>query len=97
MTNEEQILVELKKINDQLVKNNPNRVILNNFLAGFFHSFGNFLGAIVLTFALIFVASRYNWAQIMAKSFQTMMSQVDWTKIVPQPTLNIDSSKLFQQ
>lgn len=98
MTPDDQILSELQKINqnlDQLnSKTNPVKNSLNNFLAGFFHSFGNLVGTIVIFFALIFIASRFNLTQILLRSFEQMMSQVNWSKIIPTPKIQIGPGTL---
>jgi hypothetical protein len=90
-----EILEELKKINLQLAKSNTSRIIYQNFLAGFFHSFGNFLGTIALFFAVIFIASQFNWTGALTKSFENFASQINWQKIIPQPTIKFDTKNLF--
>ncbi|MFZ2153369.1 MAG: hypothetical protein WAV41_04980 [Microgenomates group bacterium] len=83
MITESQILDELKKINQQLSRQNNGA--FRNFTAGFFHSFGYFLGTITVFAILAIIASRYNWAAMISKSMETMMSSINWSKIVPAP------------
>jgi len=85
MTNEEQILIELQKINLSLSKRSSAKVALDNFLAGLFHSVGYFIGTIVIFFVLAFFAQKYNFTAMVSKSFETMMTQINWAKIVPSP------------
>ena len=86
MTPEQEILAELKKINDQLAKQSNG--VGKNFLLGFFHSLGTFVGYIAIVLILAYFASKFNFMAIMSKSFEDMMSQINWTKIVPQPKIN---------
>jgi hypothetical protein len=96
MTQDDQILEELKKLNQNLdrlnSRNNPAKNILNNFSAGILHSFGSIVGSIVILLAFIYFASRLNLTQMIARSFEQMMSQVSWSKIIPQPKIQLDPS-----
>lgn len=87
MITENQILDELKKINNQLAKagGNPFRSYLN----GLMHSLGNFTGTVLIFFMLIYLASQYNLTEIMTKSFEKMMSQINWEKVIPVPKIEI--------
>ena len=85
MITEDQILVELKKINEQLSKQNKGAA--KSFVAGFMHSFGSFLGTTAIFIIVALYASRYNWPAMIGKSVETMMSQINWTNIVPTPEI----------
>lgn len=87
MTSDQEIITELKKINQQLSsqKSGPAR----NFFNGLFYSFGIFAGYIIIILSLAYFATQYNWAQLLGKSFESMMSQINWEKIVPQPKIQI--------
>lgn len=87
MISEDQILTELQKINQTLAKQNSGRVALNSFVAGFCHAFGNLIGSIVIFFILIYFASLFNWTGLITKSFEDMMSQINWSKMIPAPKI----------
>jgi uncharacterized membrane protein len=95
MITEDQILTELQKINQRLAKKNIFYTAWDNFVAGFFHSFGNLVGTLLIILALIYITSRFNVTKIFTDSFEQFMSQINWTKIVPQPRIQIDPN-LFQ-
>jgi hypothetical protein len=90
MITENQILEELKKINENLSKNNNS--LFKNYTAGLFHSFGNFTGTVLIFFMLIYLASQFNLTEIITKSFEKMMSQINWSKVIPVPKIQTPSS-----
>jgi hypothetical protein len=87
MITENQILEELKKINLQLSKAGGNP--LKSYFNGLMHSLGNFTGTVLIFFMLIYLASQYNLTEIMTKSFEKMMSQINWEKVIPMPKIEI--------
>lgn len=85
MITESQILAELQKINQQLSRQNAS--VLKSFSNGFFHSLGYFFGTAVVFFVFIYLASQFDWTRALSKSLESMMSQVNWNKVIPAPTL----------
>ena len=85
MITESQILAELQKINQQLSRQNTS--VLKSFSFGFFHSLGYFFGTAVVFFVFIYLASQFDWTRALSKSLESMMSQVNWNKVIPAPKL----------
>ena len=98
MTSDDQILSEIQKINQTLDKLNSKSNLaknsLNNFIAGFFHSVGNFFGTIIIFLILLLVASRLNLTQAFTSYFENWISKINWSKIIPPAKIELDS-KLF--
>lgn len=93
---DQEILIELQKINQQLAKSNTKKTVFNSFLAGFFHSFGSFIGTAALFLLALALASQLNWTQALSQQFEKFMSEINWEKIVPQPKVQFDSKSIFQ-
>ena len=87
MISEDQILVELKKLNEELRR--QNNTVLKSFSYGFFHSLGYFFGTTVVFFVFIYLAAQFDLTKALSKSFESMMSQVNWNKIVPAPKIQL--------
>jgi hypothetical protein len=84
---DQEILSELKKINRQLAKNN----IFTHFWSGMMYSLGYFIGTVTIILVIAFFATRYDWAAILSKSIESTMSKVNWSKVIPQPRIEITS------
>jgi len=90
---DQEILDELKKINRQLAKNN----IFTHFFSGMMYSLGYFIGTIAIIFVIAFFATRFDWAAFLSKSIESTMSKVNWSKVIPQPKIEINPNSLFNQ
>lgn len=87
MTENEQIVNELRQINQSLKKLTFDKTPFFNFLNGFLHSFGAFLGN-VLIFALIFyILSRINFGEILTNWLKSAIP-------TPAPLFKLDLPKL---
>ena len=95
MTTDEQIIEELKKINQQLSKQQVG--VTRNLFYGLFYSLGTFVGYILIIVSLAYFASQFNWTKALSQSFENIMSQINWTKIVPQTINQFDSTKIIRQ
>ena len=87
MTPDQEILEELKKINQQLAKQNHG--LADSFLSGFLHTLGVFVSYLIIIFVGLYFASKFNWTQMVSRQFEMIMSQVNWSKIIPVPKINI--------
>ena len=87
MTPDQEILEELKKINQQLAKQNHS--LVDSFLSGFLHTLGIFVSYLIIIFAGLYFASKFNWTQMLSRQFEMIMFQVNWSKIIPVPKINI--------
>ena len=89
MITEDQILIELQRINEKLAKNNNS--VFRSYTSGLFHSLGNFTGTVLIFFMLIYLASQFNLTEMMTKSFEKMMSQINWVNVIPAPKVTFPS------
>ncbi len=101
-------LKELKLLNhklDQLANNNnryfvyssnPIKFALYNFMAGLFHSLGTVFGTLAITFAILYVISllKIDFVQFTSKFVQESMSRIDWSKIIPSPSIDVNQFRL---
>jgi hypothetical protein len=85
MITENQILVELQKINQQLGKQKPS--FIKNFFLGMASSLGAFFGYIIIVAIIAYFASQFDWASMISQSMETMMSQINWAKIITIPKI----------
>lgn len=84
---EQEILNELKLLNQNFDKSK--RPLYKSFLSGFLHSLGAALGTIIIWGISIWVFSLFS-KQILASSIklmETMVSSINWEKIIPKPKL----------
>jgi len=82
MTPDEEILVELKKLNKNLEKNN-NRFKRSwvSFLNGTFYALGTIFGTVIIASLIIYLFSKFNFTSSLSQWIENTMSQVNWTKI----------------
>ena len=95
MTQNEEILLELKRLNKNLEKNN-NHVKLSwtSFLNGTFYALGAIFGTLIIASALIYLFSRFNFTASLSKWIESTMSQVNWTKIVSPQKVTIQEKTI---
>jgi len=88
MIQDEEILLELKRLNKNLEKNNNHfKLSWTSFLNGTFYALGAIFGTLIIASALIYLFSRFNFTSSISKWIESTMSQVNWNKIVsPQGT-----------
>lgn len=107
MKTRQQTLLELKKLNEKLDRlsnnnryfiyaSNPLKFAFYNFIAGIFHSLGTLFGTIFVTAALIYIASmlKLDFVGATSKLLQDTFSRINWTKIIPTPTIDLNQFKL---
>lgn len=83
---DEEILQELKKINDKLTPKRTFRILSENLIAGISHSVGYFLGTIIVFWILFLFVQQFNVPELIGRQFETVMSQIRWEKVLPTPT-----------
>lgn len=93
---DQEILTELKKINDNISRQ-AHKTVINSFLSGFFHAFGSFFGTLALFLLLFVFASQLNLTKVLSQQFEQFMSTINWEKVVPAPTIKFDANTLFNQ
>jgi len=98
MDQNQEIISELKKLNQKIetISNNnrffifntsPFKFTLFNFLGGTFHALGTLFGTLIIASALVYVFAQFNLTSSISKWIETTMSQVNWQKVVvPQNT-----------
>ena len=84
------ILIELRKISQQLadIKENTSKtnIAFNNFIGGFFSSLGSLVGFTLLTLGLIFLFVNFGWDKLLINYMQQIMSQMvskTFSQLVP--------------
>ena len=100
-------LKELKSLNhklDQITNNNhyfiystnPVKFAFYNFMAGLFHSLGTVFGTLAITIAIIYIISllKVDLVELSSKFIQNSMSRIDWTKIIPSPSIDVNQFRL---
>ena len=81
MTPDEQLILELQKINKKLdAITNPFKSAAYHFSSGIWHSFGSLLGTAIITFAVIYIFSQLNITKTLSDYIK---------KLVPQPQINL--------
>ena len=75
---------------------NPFKFALYNFLAGVFHSLGTLFGTLVITGLIVYFISQIDLISPITSWFEQIMSQIDWTKIMPTTTINEDLIRQLQ-
>ena len=97
MTQDEEILAELKKLNLNLQKNNNHfKRSWASFLNGTFYALGAIFGTLIIASALIYLFSRFNITASISKFIENTMEQINWTKIVSPsgPTIPIQTTTI---
>ena len=80
---EEEILAELKKINQKLdILTHPFKYARQNFLGGVFRSLGSLFGTVVIAAILVYVFSQLNLGDVINKYVQSL---------IPKPQINVAS------
>lgn len=83
MIQDEEILLELKKLNRNLEKNNNHfKRSWANFLSGTFFSLGTIFGTLIIAYALVYLFSRFDLTTSISQWIEKTMSQINWTKVV---------------
>jgi len=82
MTTEEQILIELKEINRKLKGKDS---LLMSFFSGFFHSIGSLAATLAIFAVGFYFLSQFDVVGQTTKWIESIMSQIDWGKIMPTP------------
>lgn len=80
--NETNIELQLIEINKKLNKiTSPFRIASSQFLSGFFHSLGNFVGTILLTLLVFYIISamHINFGQMLTKYIQGLIPKPQFT------------------
>ena len=99
---DQQILSQLQKISQDLdqIKTSISKrnTAAESVLNGFLSSLGNIIGTTLFILVLIYLVSKLNinFNQLVAKYLEQTMSQVNWSKIIPTPKLQIDPSVLLK-
>lgn len=99
MKSREQLVLEIKKLNEKLgaINNrsqymiynaNPFKFFVFNFIAGVSHALGTLFGMIIITAVIIYFLSRINVMSAINSWLEDTMSQVKWEKIIPLPQVN---------
>jgi hypothetical protein len=74
------ILIELRKINQQLsdIKDNTSKTSMafNSFIAGLFHSIGYAIGFLLLTLVTIYLFSYFGWDKMILQAILKPFSQL---------------------
>ncbi|MBP9817659.1 hypothetical protein KBC75_02780 [Candidatus Shapirobacteria bacterium] len=97
MTTDEQIILELQKLNTKIDRyTHPLKSIGNSFLTGLFHSLGSLFGTVVIAGLVVYVFSSVNFPKLISKFMEDSMSQINWSKIVPTPA-PIDLQQYLQK
>lgn len=85
MTPDEELLVELRKINKKLdMITSPFKGALFNFSSGIWHALGSLFGTVVITAIIVYILSQLNITQY----FQQMLKQY-----IPTPQINLELPK----
>jgi Domain of unknown function (DUF5665) len=93
-TNEE-ILLELKKLNKKLEKfTHPLKAALLNFSAGTFRSLGTIFGTLIIASALIYVFSQVNFTKAISTWIENTLSQVNFEKIIAPQIKTIEQKSI---
>lgn len=83
MTQDEEILFELKKLNKNLERNNNHfKRSFSNFLNGTFYALGTIFGTLILASVIIYLFSKFNFTSSISKWIESTISQVNWAKII---------------
>jgi hypothetical protein len=84
MTPEEQLILELQKINKKLdVISNPFKNAAFNFTSGIWHALGSLFGTVFVAAAIVYILSRLNFGTSVTKYLQ---------KMIPSPQINVTES-----
>lgn len=75
---------------------NPLKFAFYNFLAGVFHSLGSLFGTIVIAALVIYFVSQIDLVSPITSWFEQIIGQIDWTKIIPAPSINEDFIRQLQ-
>lgn len=100
----EQLIAEIKKLNEKLANinhnsqymvynANPFKFMFFNFLAGVSHALGTLFGTIVVTAIIIYFLSRINLMGAINNWLENTMSEIRWEKIIPMPQVNTTNIK----
>lgn len=96
MVEDSQILDELKKLNRKLeIINNPLKNASYNFIAGIFRSLGSLFGTIIIAGLIFYFFSTVDLVAPITNWVENILSQINWQKVVPTPSLNPNSLNQF--
>jgi hypothetical protein len=87
MNTDEEILVELQKLNKKIDNyTNPFKFSWSKFWGGTFSSLGAIFGTVVIASVVVYLFSKFNVTQSFSKWIENTMSQVNWTKVTTSQT-----------
>ena len=75
---------------------NPFKFAAYNFLAGVFHSLGSLFGTVVIAALVIYFVSQIDLVSLITGWLEQITGQIDWTKIIPVPSINEDFIRQLQ-
>jgi hypothetical protein len=84
MDTNQEILSELKKLNNRffVFNTNPFKFGIFNFLGGTFHSLGTIFGTVIITSVLVYLFSRASFTKSISSWIENTLNQVKWEKIL---------------
>lgn len=98
-----EIILEIEKLSKQIdninhnrffvFSSNPLKFILFNFLAGAFRSLGAIFGTLVIASALIYLFSRLTITKPISTEIQSILTKIDWNKIIDPQRQTIKENK----
>lgn len=94
MDQNQEILTELKNINQKLEKfTKPSKIMWTNFLSGTFRSIGMVFGTVIIGSILIYFFSQLNFTKAVTGWLENTLSQIKWEKIISPEVPTLEEAK----
>lgn len=94
MDQNQEIIDELKNLNQKIEKfTKPGKFAWLNFIGGISHSLGAIFGTAIITLALIYIFSQFDFTKSISNWMEKTMSQVNWTKIIAPQASTIEQTQ----